>query len=264
MTKAERACRDCGAPITASSALGRCVRCAAPRVARQRETVKHRVAARWSERQRRAQAEAISRAHADGRLSPPPRGIGREWTEEEDGALRRLAGRVPLDDLVAAVNAFSPFTRTRVAVQLRLCRRYLDLGQAVALPGADAIRRGFGATPEAVHRWLARGLLRGRRVGPGRHSPWCFEEAEVLRFIREHVELYDRRRIRVPRWRAEAELAWKADPLLTPDEAAAYLGVDRERLRELVHSGALVWIRARGRTWYRRSELIRYATRRAA
>lgn len=169
------------------------------------------------------------------------------WTTAHDRRLRALIGTAPLGEIAAQLSAAFPGTpRTETAVRIR-CKR-LGLSVVVDHYTATQVGRLFGVDPKTVvHSWIPRGWLEGRQLVPGlAGSAWSITAAQVEAFIREYRHCYDWRAMLPGRWRSLAEIVWRADPLLTVEEAAVYVGCDRETIRRYLRRGLL--------TGYRRLE----------
>ncbi len=171
-----------------------------------------------------------------GRLDRTQRLHHRPWTPEDLDFLADHWGLRP-DRWVAA-----RLKRSVNACKIKATRE-LGIARKDNFWTARNVARLFGVDVHLVTRWIAAGMLAGRkspvRCGNGQRM-WRVDERGILAFIHRHTPHYDRRRIeRETLFRLEAERVWQADPWLTADEAAAALGVQPETVRRHLRRGWL-------------------------
>lgn len=163
------------------------------------------------------------------------------WTAEEDDLLRDRYGQSTVQALAARLQRSVSGVRCRAFVLGVTMRENVWTAQDVAsLFGVDHHK--------VVDQWLASGLLGARRVenGKGRGYYWTISDRSIDRFIRAYPWHYDRTRIeRGTYHRNLAEQVWRADPVLTVDEAAEMVDTHREVILRHIRRG---WLRAE-RTW---------------
>ncbi len=175
-----------------------------------------------------------------GRVSP-------NWSEAEVETLMEYWGREPMATVARRVRR-SVYGYRQKAVRL-------GINQQMAWWSCNQVGALFGVESSTVRRWVAKGLLSGRRlrhIGSGgdprwprkQLQMWGFDGADIERFIEEHPEAYDYRRIPKGTYHRQlAEAAYDADPLLSLKEVAKRLSAHVSRLRIHIRRGWLpaVW-----------------------
>ncbi len=152
---------------------------------------------------------------------------GDHWTPEEDGLLRQLAGTMEEAEIARIISERYGTYRTATAVHVRAVRRGISLwAKGMALGHLVEV---FGYDHRVIKRWwINTGLLSGRRwSGRGPNEGWWFEPADVETFVRRYPWAYDWKRMkpRHPLTRL-AEVVNKADPWLTLQDLASYVGLN--------------------------------------
>lgn len=151
----------------------------------------------------------------------------RLWSNEEDAALRALAGTCRMPELAEAIAREHETRRTAPAVRHRARRLRVSLAVPRHLTMND-LTRILPAHNRTIARWVDAGLLRAARRGAGRRgSEWRFDTADVEALVREHAYLFvDWRQVKAGRWRDLVRAAQIRTPYLSCDEAARRLGTD--------------------------------------
>jgi hypothetical protein len=151
----------------------------------------------------------------------------RLWSDEEDAALRALAGTCRMPELAEAITREHGTRRTAPAVRHRARRLRVSLAVPRHLTMTD-LTRILPAHNRTIARWVGAGLLRAVRRGAGRRgSEWRFDTADVEALIREHAYLFtDWRQVKAGRWRDLVRAAQIRTPYLSCDAAAKRLGID--------------------------------------
>jgi hypothetical protein len=141
-----------------------------------------------------------------GRLSFSDRSWHPLWRQEDDDFLKENWGLLSDSAICARLG------RTRAACMIRAKR--LGICRKMNLYTASDVAAIFGVDRKTPTDWIARGLLKGRRskVPVGAAWIWNIDPQNIERFIREHPETYDRRRIKHLYWRGLAEEAARANP----------------------------------------------------
>lgn len=192
-----------------------------------------------------------------GLLDRRERAYQRPWTQDEIDYLSDNWGLLP--DKAVARHLKRTVTACIIAAQ-----RHAKVSRKMAFWTAHNVAELFGVDDHAVIRWIGAGVLQGRkssvRCGDG-HYAWQVDDQAIQAFIRQYPYHYDRSRLeRGSFWRKLAEQAWRRDPYLTADEAAAELGVAvwtvHRHLRRGWLRGVKTWEAGRSGGWrIARSEL---------
>ncbi len=188
-------------------------------------------------------------------------GLHNKWRAHEEDLLREKLGIWPLPRLCRALG------RTETAIRIKAKR--LKLNQRDNYWTSRMIAAEFRVdSHKVVDQWIASGLLKARRapVTYGPYRPWSVDPAELERFIRQHPEHYDWRRMEPGPYRNMARAAWERDPVLNATEAARELGVNRATVHRHLRKGWLQGVRVREAGKYggwriRRSALASFCPR---
>ena len=115
----------------------------------------------------------------------------RVWTEREIDYLCDVYG------LVALANIAATLGRSKVAVVEKAHVLRLVAGDQFLNP--IKVAEIFGVLPATVHNWMKRGHIRAHRSAPiyneTKGNAWVIPETELRRFITEHADLYDIRKM---------------------------------------------------------------------
>lgn len=163
------------------------------------------------------------------------------WSEDEIEYLVDHYGLVSLRHIARRLR------RTETAVKLKAKR--LGINQKANFYSATLVAEVFGVdTKKVSHQWIVDGLLRARRspvrCGP-HHVAWRVMDQDLERFIRQHPEQYDWRRMEPGPWRNIARATWERDPVLTAEQAARELGVNTATILRHINRGWMSATRVR-------------------
>lgn len=162
------------------------------------------------------------------------------WTAEQEAWLRRHAGTMPIDELAAAISAEFGVPRNEHALRIRA--KLLEISLWVRGWSMGDVERLFRVDHRVIVRWwITPGLLIGRRwSGRGPNAGWWFEEADVERFIRSSPWAYDAARM-APGHRLTllATVTHRADPWLSREELAKYLGTSKMPIKTAMARGLI-------------------------
>jgi hypothetical protein len=162
-------------------------------------------------------AAALSRRYAavvdrrmnlakQGRLNFADRSYSRPWTQDEEDFLKENWG------LMKEATIQKKLGRSNYACLIRAKR--LGITRKMNIYTAKDVAEIFQVDGKTPTEWIDRGLLKAKHshIRVGKNMMWQVDARAIERFILDHPEVYDRRRISHLYWRRLAEQAATAHP----------------------------------------------------
>jgi hypothetical protein len=163
------------------------------------------------------------------------------WTADDLRLLRREWNRRSHSEVAVLVGRSEAACKIAMGRWWGGVKRNRD-GRVMSL---EAVARLLAVDPHRVEMLVERGWLRAARAGvrAGMNERWSVSEADLGYFLEHHPEHYDWRRMQPGPLRAFAEAVDARDPLLTIDQVAERVCLDRKRVCMHVAAGRLpgVW-----------------------
>jgi len=170
---------------------------------------------------------------------PTRKTVYRHWTTQEERILAQGGGVKSAEEIQSAILLETGGERSLNAIRIRMSQ----LGLPLTLPGLtiSEVAHAMGTGFHRVHRWVKRGLL-----GPpnGLHCMGRIREDDLERFLREHMDVYDRLQIRSPYLRSIADAAWNRDPLLPIGAVCLLTGMSEKMVVTRFRKGVIPAIKA--------------------